>query len=262
MNADLAYIRADEKITDIIVWTANDVMASLAHIDHLIKELRKIKHVNAVRLRSLAFNYEPQAFGATLIDQLADLNHLSVVHPLRLEIETQFLTADEFQPVHQKLAGRLSERGITVYNNTPLLGGINDAPSAIQALAYQCRQAGIEFHHLYVAGMPLQGFWNQDHPVSLYDVVDIATQVRREGSGREVPRYIIRTHLGEADFGLSSSFTSDGDGLAVKLLPYELSYYRGMDPDFDWPEDVRTDEAERPIVGLEGIRKETDFALS
>jgi L-lysine 2,3-aminomutase len=262
MNADLAYIRADERITDVVVWTANDIAASLAYIEDLIKKLRKINHVNAVRLRSLAFNYAPQTFDRTRIDRLAGLNHLSVVHPLRLEIETQFLSADEFHAAHQKLAGQLNRAGITVYNNTPLLGGINDTPSAIHALAYQCRQAGIEFHHLYVAGMPLQGFLNQDHPVSLYDVVDIATQVRREGSGREIPRYILRTPLGEVDFGLTSTFVSVGDKLALKLLPYELSYFQGMDPDFSWPAGVRTDEAGRPIVGLKGIRKETDFALS
>ena len=107
-----------------------------------------------------------------------------------------------------------------------MLGRINDTPDAINLLAYSCRKAGIEFHHLYVAGLPIQDYWNTKNPVALYDVVDIATRVRREGSGREVPRYIIRTLLGEVDFGLSSTFVGEGENLSVKLLPYELSYFR------------------------------------
>ena len=155
-----------------------------------------------------------------------------MVNPLRLEIETQFLTADQIKPVHAKLARLLNNRGITVYNNTPLLGGVNDDDETIHALAFACRKAGIEFHHLYVAGLPIQHKWNRERPVALYDVVDIATKVRREGSGREVPRYIISTGLGEVDFGLCSRFSGEGSDLSVKLIPYNLAYYQDMQPDY------------------------------
>jgi L-lysine 2,3-aminomutase len=197
-----------------------------------------------------------------VIDKLAGLNKLSMVNPLRLEIETQFLVAEEFQPGHTRLTRLLNNRGITVYNNTPLLGRINDTPDAIQRIAYRCRREGIEFHHLYVAGLPIQDYWNHRNPVSLYDVVDIATRVRREGSGREVPRYIIRTVLGEVDFGLSSTIAGEGENLTVKLLPYELSYFQAISPEFTWPADTREDTDGKPIVSVAGLLKTTDFALS
>jgi L-lysine 2,3-aminomutase len=160
------------------------------------------------------------------------------------------------------LARRLNNRGITVYANTPLLGRINDSPEAIHRLAYGCRRAGIEFHHLYVAGLPVQNRWNASHPVALYDVIDIATRVRRDGSGREVPRYIIRTPLGEVDFGLSSTIVGQGEAISVKLLPYDRSYFTAMDPDFAWPQNVVEGADGRPIVPVIGLRKTTDFALS
>jgi len=196
-----------------------------------------------------------------VIDKLADLNKLTMVNPLRLEIETQFLFADELQPRHIRLTRLLNNKGITVYNNTPLLGGINDTPEAIHHLAYGCRKAGIEFHHLYVAGLPIQDHWNTKNPVALYDVVDIATRVRREGSGREIPRYIIRTVLGEVDFGLSSTIIGKNGNLKIKLLPYELSYYKAISPDFSWPEDIKEDTDGKPIVSITGLMKTTDFAL-
>jgi lysine 2,3-aminomutase len=261
-EADLNYIRSDERVTDLVVVSEKDATESLFQISKIIKALAEIPHVNAVRLRSLKFNYEPASYTPAVIDKLADLNKLTMVNPRRLEIETQFLVADEFQPRHARLVRLLNNKGITVYNNTPLLGRINDTPDAINHLAYGCRKAGIEFHHLYVAGLPIQDYWNTKNPVALYDVVDIATKVRREGSGREIPRYIIRTVLGEVDFGLSSTIAGEGDNLAVKLLPYELSYFKALSPDFTWSDDIKQDVDGKPIVAVAGLLKTTDFALS
>jgi L-lysine 2,3-aminomutase len=261
-DEDIDIIRGDDRITDVLIVSENDAVESLFQIHRIIHVLQEIPHVNAVRLRSLKFNYEPQSFTPVVIDKLADLNKLTIVNPLRLEIETQFLVAEEFRPAHTRLARALNNQGITVYNNTPLLGRINDSPEAIHRLAYACRQAGIEFHHLYVAGLPLQNRWNLVNPVALYDVIDIATRVRREGSGREVPRYIIRTALGEVDFGLSSTVVGQDGNLSVKLLPYERSYFESMSPGFTWPAGVEEDVDGKPVVPVDGLLKITDFALS
>jgi lysine 2,3-aminomutase len=113
-----------------------------------------------------------------------------------------------------------------------------------------------------VAGLAVQDHWNREHPVALYDVVDIATRVRREGSGREVPRYIIRTVLGEVDFGLSSTFVGQDGNLSVKLLPYDRSYYTSMQSDFAWPAAVAEDPDGKPVVPVVGLLKTTAFALS
>ena len=259
---DLYYIRGDERITDVLIVSEIDGVDSLYQAAKIIRVLEDIAHVNAVRLRSLMFNYEPELYTVEVIDKLASLNKLSIANPKRLEIETQFLVPDEFRPEHRRLAMTLKNKGITVYNNTPLLGRINDSPDVIQLLAYNCRDAGIEFHHLYIAGLPIQNTWNADNPVALYDVVDIATRVRREGSGREVPRYIIRTVVGEVDFGLSSTISGTGGDLSVKLLPYDISYFKGLSVDFTWPEKVREADDGKPIVPVTGLMKTTDFALS
>ena len=260
-GAALDYICSDDRITDVVVVSASDAVASLFQIGRIVNALGQAPHVNAIRLRSLQFNYHPEKYTPAVIDRLAGFNRLTLVNPLRLEIETQFLTAEEIRPEHARLVRQLNNHGITVYCNTPLLGQINDTADDIHRLAYGCRQAGVEFHHLYVAGLPIQDAWNIDHPVDLYDVVDIATRVRREGSGREVPRYIIGTCLGEVDFGLSSTIAGDGDLLSVHLLPYDLDYFRALDPGFSWPEQVAVDDHGKPVVPVAGLRKTTGFAL-
>jgi L-lysine 2,3-aminomutase len=257
----LGYLRAQETITDVILASDAGILRSLGRVERMVGALRDIPHVTAVRLRSLEFVTEPGLLTPAVIDRLCALNRLTVARPLRLEIETCFLAASQILPLHGKLVRRLNACGITVYGNTPLLGTVNDTPDAVNALAFEYRRAGIEFHHLYVAGHPVQEVWNVDHPVALYDVVDIATRVRRDGSGREIPRYIIRTCLGEVDFGMTSRLSTLEGRVHVTLTPYDLDGFRAMDPDFTWPEAVAVNPQGRPVVPVRGVLKTTDFAL-
>ena len=213
-------------------------------------------------MRSLKFNYEPAVYTRAVIDRLGELNRLAVVNPLRLEIETQFLHSSEIKPIHADLIKSLGNKGITVYNNTPLLAGINNHPQKIHRLAYGCRQIGLEFHHLYVAGLPLQADWNQKHPLEVSTVIDIATKVRKDGSGREIPRYIILTQLGEVDFGLTSKLSAENGRMTLKLLPYKLDYFKGIDPAFDWPPHVTVDADGKPSVTLEGLVDSGGFKMA
>lgn len=261
-DTELNYIQSDERITDVIVFADADTIQDLHRIRVFAERLQDIEHVTSLRLRSLAFNYAPQHYTKEAMDALARLNRLTMVNPLRLEIETQFLIAEEITEKHERLARLLKNSGITVYNNTPLLGGINDRPDSIQQLAYRCRETGIEFHHLYVGGLEIQKLWNADNPVDLYDVVDIATKVRQEGSGREIPRYILRTELGEVDFGLTSAITGKGSDLKATLLPYDVTYYRSMAKNFTWPSHVETTAEGHPVVPVTGLVKTTEHPLS
>jgi hypothetical protein len=114
---------------------------------------------------------------------------------------------------------------------------------------------GIEVHHLVLAGMPLQTEWTQEHPVHLGQVIDLASHLRENGSGRELPAYIIRTPLGEVDFGLSCDVTGtpDSQGALVRLFTHTLDDYRTMDPGFTPPPDVSFDDNGYPVVLVPGL---------
>ncbi len=259
---EMAYIAADFRITDVVITAGGDAVDHLYDITRIVRHLQDISHVNAVRLCSMAFALNPEAYTLGVINSLGDLNRLTIADPLRLEIETWFLQDGDVKPIHAALARRLNNKGITVYANVPLLGGVNDTDTAMHDLAYALRRSGIEFHHLYVAGLPLQRQWNVKYPVDSYDIIDIATMVRREGSGREIPRYIIATPLGEVDYGLTSAFVREGDAVKVKLTCYDAAYYRAMDPDFVFPAGVEEASDGRPVLELPGLVKTNDFPIS
>ena len=259
-DAALAYIEADHRITDVVI--SGEVTETLCQVAGLVDALKRIAHVTSARLVSPAFVQAPDLYTRTVINTLGDLNHLAVVQPLRLEIETWALTPDQVTKDHEALTRRLNNRGISVYTNMPLLGGVNDSDAAVHDMAYALRNAAMEFHHLYVAGLPIQNQWNAKFPVDSFDVIDMATKVRREGSGREIPRYIIATPLGEVDYGLTSAMHRSGDGVKLTLGCYDLSYYKSLDEAFEFPEGVKADDTGSPVVTVTGLLKTNDFPIS
>lgn len=261
-SQELDYIRKDDRITDVVFSSRQDSMVNLYQIEALVRRIGDIHHVNAVRLRSLKFNYHPEIYTRGAIDLLGSLNRLMVANPMRLEIETQFLHSSEIKPIHEKLVRTLNNKGITVYSNTPLLANVNDTADKIHSLAFGLRHIGVEFHHIYVAGGALQKDWNAKHPLDLQDIIDIATRIRRDGSGREIPRYVVLTELGEVDFGLTSKIVVDSGQMRLALLPYTLDYYQSMDPGFELPEHVTIDDDGHPVVPVSGLINTTDFIMA
>jgi KamA family protein len=260
-EAELEYIKTRESISDVVIIPETTIVEDLHDIEVIADVLRKIPHVTSLRLRSLEFNYAPDLFTSSVITRLGDMNTLTVTNPLRVELESWFINADQLREEHTRLTRRLANKGITVYCNTPLYGGVNDSPDIIQSLTYGYRKAGIEFHHLYIAGLPSQNLWNSEHPIDLYDIVDIASKVRREGSGREGPRYILQTPLGEVYYGLTSSFETTEDGVRMKCDSYDLSYYQEIEPDFILPEQYELDGEGKIIMSVAGLINPTGFRI-
>ena len=260
-DGDLAYLQKNRAITDVVLTAAGDIVDRMTLVASLAAPIETIAHVNALRLRSPAFAHSPERFSRAVIDRLARINRVTVARPLRLEIETRFLHATQILPAHRELSEKLRSKGITVYCNTPLLGEVNDSPEEISKLAYRLRETGIEFHHVYVAGLPLQVKWNRRFPVDVATVIDIGSVVRKDGSGREIPRYIIATGLGEVDFGLTSKLYRENGRFSVRLSPYDLAYYRQMAPDFQWPEGVETEADGAPVVPVEGLSDSGGFLV-
>jgi L-lysine 2,3-aminomutase len=264
LEHNIRYIQADERITDIIFASRQDILGALYPLSVVLDGLRQTPHVVAYRLRSYKFNYFPRQFTPAVIQRLAGLAERDITRPKRVEIETQFLHPGEITPEHGRIARSLRQKGVTVYNSTPLLPEVNDSESVIQQLAWRCRRRGLEMHQLFLAGLPIQEPWVTDNPFDIYTIIDLATYLRRYESGREVPRYIIRTPLGDVDFGLTSRVleTDDEGMITISLQPYDLEYYRALDPEFQWPEGVSTDEAGHPVVRIPGLMRSPEFLVN
>ncbi len=261
-ETDIEYIRDNRDITDVVLVSKGpDPMLSPGKLRTLAFILKDIQHVNSLRIRSLDLIYRPQTFTHGLLETLGLINSLSISNPLRIDIETWVLHVNELTEFQKKLTRELYKKGITVYFNTPLITGVNDNEHAIHDIAYKSRQYGMQFHHVYVAGLDIQQKLNGEPAVDMYDVIDIATRVRRDGSGREIPAYIVQTEVGEADYGLCTKFCVDNGNVIAELLPYSLAYFKDMSPDFEWPEGVSVSDDGCPVVRVQGLKQSVEFSI-
>ncbi len=265
LEAAYTYLKERPEITDVVLSRADDMLTGFSRTLKIIDRLREIPTILTIRLRSLKLNHQPKILSRATMSRLASRNRLQVVRSVRLELETQFLHSSEIQPDHANLARELRQRGITVYNNTPLLGNINDNEAEMLRISSACREAGIEFCNVYVCGLPIQSEWNEQYPIELNSVIDIATFVRRQGSGREVPRYVLRTPLGEVDFTIMPRIFEpmESGEVQVRLLEHNLEYFRALDGSFDWPDNVTIDREGWPLVPIRGVSLEhQDFLFT
>ena len=255
LAAAVSYIRGRPEITDVVLSRKEDILHGFSRTLHVLDDLVDTPSVLAIRLRSKRLLSSPGAYSTPVISRLAGRNKLRIVRPHRLELELVVLHASELSEAVGQVVQRLRLSGITVYANVPLLGYINDNSEELLRISGRCRDLGVELANVYVCGTPVQARWNAEHPVDLNAVVGIATHVRRRGSGREVPRYLVRTPLGEVDFGIRPRVFSMGPGGEVRatLRPHDLAYYQLIDPDFAWPEGTELDEQGHPIVPLQGV---------
>jgi L-lysine 2,3-aminomutase len=249
------YIARQPEITDVVLRTETDLPDSQDEIERIVHALRADTDVRSFRMRSRVFHDEPLLYDASVVERYAALQNLEVANPVRFELETLVLNADQLDDSHRRVVEAFHQHGVTVYLNSCLLHNVNDTAAAMRALSSKCRRFGFEFHHLYVAGAQTQRRWNSGRPVDLDTIIGIATELRRNGSGRELPRLIVSTELGEVDFGPGCHIRRGPErGTAeITLWPYTLDYFRAIDPAFSWPDGVREDQG-HPVITMPGLR--------
>jgi len=164
--------------------------------------MKAFSHISSVRISCPEFCARPELITGDLAEKISRWCDFSIGNPFRVEIETWFLMPEDILEQHGEIAKKLIRKGVNIYADVPLVRRVNDRPGIIVELAGKLRHAAIEFHHLYVSGLDIQEKFN-GHPIDSQRIIDIASEVRKACSGRQIPLYIRRTPLGETEFGLS-----------------------------------------------------------
>jgi KamA family protein len=197
----IAYVRNNPDITDVVIIQDDISDSSLEKTGRIMDSLKDLPHVICARICCRVFNCHPEKFTFELAQRISEWCDFSAGDPFRIEVETWFILPEEITHAHARAAQLLIGRGINVYANVPLIAGVNDRPELIENLAHALREARVEFHHFYVAGLAIQDRFNGSALPDADLVVEIASRVRRNCSGRQIPLYIVQTGSGETDFG-------------------------------------------------------------
>jgi lysine 2,3-aminomutase len=122
-----AWIEAHPEIHDVILSGGDPCLMSTERIGRLLRRIRKIAHVDYVRLATRAPVTLPQRITAELCMAIRESHE-------RTWVMTHFNHPKELTEEARVACARLADAGLPVMNQTVLLRGVNDATDTLEAL--------------------------------------------------------------------------------------------------------------------------------
>ncbi|MBO21019.1 MAG: hypothetical protein CMM26_01375 [Rhodospirillaceae bacterium] len=176
---------------DEILITGGDPLMSLPLLGHTVHSIREhAPNIQTIRIGSRVPFQDPRRINV-------DLLALFTAYPdVRFEIGCNVNHPVEFWPESVEAIRKLQDIGVRVYNQNPLLKGVNDDLQTLMDLYGLLRQNRIEAHYLFHA-IPLRGM--SHHRTSIAKGLDLANKISSCGefSGRAKPRYTVLSDIGK-----------------------------------------------------------------
>jgi lysine 2,3-aminomutase len=122
----LDYIRRDTSIRDVIITGGEPLILTDDELYSWVSSLRRIPHVQIIRITTRAPIYTPSRVTDSLVGMLAEHNPvfmtLSFVHPR------------EITPEVERAVTMMADAGLVILQQGPLLRGVNDSASVLKSL--------------------------------------------------------------------------------------------------------------------------------
>ena len=192
VNAARYYGESDEcaEVDEILI-TGGDPLMSPKLLRIALDALRThAPNIRTIRIGTRVPFQDPERINDNLLSILSSLSDR------RLEIGVNVNHPIEFWPESRAAIARLKSTGATVYNQHPLLKGVNDDLAVLAELYSLMRDTGIEAHYLFHA-IPMQGM--RHHRTSVMKGAELAARLSASGefSGRAKPHYALMTDIGK-----------------------------------------------------------------
>jgi lysine 2,3-aminomutase len=176
----LEYIEKTPQVRDVLLSGGDALMVSDQKLEYIIGRLRKISHVEIVRIGSRTPVVCPQRITPELCEMLKKY------HPIWLN--THFNHPNEFTPEAEQALARLANAGIPLGNQTVLLRGVNDCVHVMKKLMHELVRNRVRPYYIYQCDLSM-GLEHFRTPVS--KGIEIIENLRGHTSGYAVPTFVV-----------------------------------------------------------------------
>ena len=176
----LEYIRQTPTVRDVLLSGGDALMVSDKRLEYIISELRKIPHVEIVRLGTRTPVVCPQRITPELCDMLKKY------HPIW--INTHFNHPNEVTPESSRACEMLADAGIPLGNQSVLLRGVNDCVHVMKKLVHEIVKIRVRPYYIYQCDLSM-GLEHFRTPVS--KGIEIIEGLRGHTSGYCVPTFVV-----------------------------------------------------------------------
>lgn len=217
IEAGVEYIRTHEDIRDVLLTGGDALLFPQTRLEDLLAQLRRIPHVEIIRLGSRTPCTLPQRITPELCDMLEKY------HPIWINV--QFNHPKEITPEAEAACARLLKAGIPLGNQSVLLKGINDTPEVMTKLVRELVRLRVRPYYLYQA-QTLKGTEHFITPIERG--IEIIRSIRGFTTGFAEPKYVLDTPYGKIPMGPDYMVGRDGDYWVVQS--FEGKVWREFNP--------------------------------
>lgn len=217
----LNYIRETKVIRDVLLSGGDALLISDELLEYLLKELRKIPHVEIIRIGTRAPVTLPQRITPELV------NMLRQYHPIWVNL--QFNHPKEITPISAEACIRLADAGIPLGNQSVLLKGINDCPTVMRKLVHELLKIRVRPYYIYQCDLS-EGIGH--FRTSVLRGIEIIESLRGHTSGMAVPTFVVDAPEGGGKIPLCPNYL-----LSLSPEKVVLRNFRGEVYSYPQPEE-------------------------
>ncbi|MBQ7605732.1 MAG: lysine 2,3-aminomutase [Firmicutes bacterium] len=210
IDACLAYIRKTPQVRDVLLSGGDALLVEDDTLEYVISELRKIEHVEIVRLGSRTPVVLPQRITPELV------NMLKKYHPIWLN--THFNHPKEMTETSAAACARLADAGIPLGNQSVLLRGVNDDVHVMRNLVHLLVKNRVRPYYIYQCDLSL-GIEHFRTPVS--KGIEIIEGLRGHTSGYAVPTFVVDAPGGGGKTPVMPQYVISQNADRIVLRNYE-----------------------------------------
>ena len=214
----IAYIEAHPEVRDVLLSGGDPLTLTDEQIEWLLARLRRIPHVEMLRIGSKVPAVLPQRVTPELCKMLKRY------HPLFVSLH--FTHPDELTPETTRACERLADAGIPLGSQTVLLSGINDQVDTLKSLYHGLLKCRVRPYYLYQCD-PIAG--SGHFRTSVDTGLDMIRGLRGWTSGYAIPSFVIDAPGGGGKIPLLPEYVKGRDERGLLLINYEGNTYRYPD---------------------------------
>lgn len=225
----IEYIRNTPSFRDVLLSGGDPLTVDDDRLEWVISELRKIPHVDFVRLGSRMPVVCPQRVTEKLCGMLRKY------HPMWLN--THFNHPKEVTPESAKACAMLADAGIPLGNQSVLLKGVNDCPYLFRELNQQLLKIRVNPYYIYQCDLS-EGI--EHFRTSVGKGIQIIEYLRGHTTGMAQPLFIVDAPGGGGKIPVGPNYVLSQSDRKLILRNYEgvLTVYTEPDDDISHPEEL------------------------
>ena len=209
------YLEEHKEIRDVILSGGDPLMLTDTMLEKILQRLRKIKHIEIIRLGTRMPVVLPQRITTKLC------NMLKKYHPIYCN--THFNHPWEITPESSKACEMLADAGVPVGNQMVIMKGVNDDPAVVKELMQKLLRIRVRPYYMYMADETKGA---NHFRASVETGLKIVEALRGHTSGLAIPHFVIDAPGGGGKIPLLPNYVLHLDEEEIILRNFQNKVYR------------------------------------